>query len=385
MVASRSIGKVISLEEKPRYGNEELAAAEDLRRQLQEGFGIEVPIRPQSNPLIHSELAAKTLGDANYEGIVESINREVAATELISPYDEPLTRTIMKKLCEELETACHELSIPLRSGVAYGSTGSMEVEAARYSVFFTEASVITFSVGFLNFCSHASKLVAISLPHEPVGELFRIYLDINRVFSHINANKDLKRQWTELIGAYAFGSGPTIVPSLGISGAPAVTRMQLLSAMERFAIAHEYAHHVADDGKREIVSSDEDELGKSEEYRADFFALRICRYLESKETIRNFHLDSGTGAVLLLKCLECVRRARHILVHGDDTMTSHNHPETSARILAFDSIDEFLSEPNRALFKQARDCVSAVIDRLWKGLKPLYVQMHEFGLRPIEK
>jgi hypothetical protein len=317
--------------------------------------------------------------------IVENIKQEIAATELISPHDEPITRTIMKKLCTEVETACHELNIPLRSGVAYGSTDSMEVEAARYSVFFTEASVITFSVGFINFCSHASKLIAISLPHEPVGELFHIYLEIDSVFSHINANKDLKRQWTELIGAYAFGSGPTIVPSLAISGAPAVTRMLLLSAMERFAIAHEYAHHVADDGKRETVTSGEDGLGKPEEYLADFFAVRICRYLASKETARNFHLDSGTGAVLLLKCLECVRRARHILIHEKDTTTNENHPETSARILAFDSIDKFVGEPNRASFKQARDSVSAVVDRLWKGLRPLYVQMHEFGLRPIEK
>ncbi len=376
---------------KPRDRKDELAVAQDFRRQLQDRVGTRAPVKPrekiqkwfESDFGILSELAAKTLGDANYEGIVESLKKEVAATELASPHDEPLTRTILKNLCEEVEAACHEQGIPLRSGVAFGSTASMATEAARYPVFFTEASVITFSLGFLSFCSHASKLIAMSLPHKPAGTSFRIYFDIDSVFAHINANKDLKRQWMELIGAYAYGSGPTIVPSQGISGAPALTRIQLLASMERFAIAHEYAHHVADHGKRERASAEGDELGKLEEYEADFFAIRICRYLESKETARNFHLASGTGGVLLLKCLECVRRARHILVHGVDMTASHSHPETSARILAFDLIDEFLCEPNQQLYKHARDSFSAVVDRLWRGLQPLYVRMHKSGLRPI--
>jgi hypothetical protein len=380
------------LNDKLRDAKDELAAAEALRRQLQERLGTDVPIEPrekiqewfEADPQILSELAAKTLGAANYAGIVEELRKEVAATELLSPHDEPLTRTILKNLCEEVETVCNELRIPLRGGVAYGSNASLTTEAARYPVFFTEASIITCSLGFLSFCSHASKLIAVSLPHEPVGTSFQVHFDVDSVFAHINATKDLKRQWTELFGAYAYGAGPTIVPSQEISGSPALTRIQLLASMERFAIAHEYAHHVADHGKREAAIAEADELGKIEEYGADFFAIRICRYLESKETARNFHLASGTGAVLLLKCLECVRRARHILVHGDDAPPNLSHPETSARILAFDSIDEFLSEPNRELYKHARQSLSAIVDRLWKGLQPLYVQIHKSGLRPIE-
>jgi hypothetical protein len=111
--------------------------------------------------------------------------------------------------------------------------------------------------------------------------------------------------------------------------------------------------------------------------------VRICRHLESKGPARNFHLASGTGAVLLLKCLECVRRARHLFVHGNDMIASHSHPETSARILAFDAIDEFLCEPNRKVYKHARESFSLVVDRLWRGLEPLYVQMHKSGLRPL--
>ena len=304
------------MENKSPNNSEELEAAEDLRRQLQERAGTEAPIRPRDNlqkwfelnPGILSEIAAKTLGEANYDGIVESLTETIAATELVSPYDELLTRTILKSLCEEVEDACHELGIPLRSGVAYGSTTSMETEAARYSVFFTEASVITFSTGFISFCSHASKLIAMSLPHKPAGNSFRIFFDVDSVFARINANEDLKRKWTELIGAYAFGSGPTIVPSQRISGPPALTRIQLLAAMERFAIAHEYAHHVADHGKRETASAEEDELGKSEESEADFFAVRICRYLEAKETVRNsFSLRYGGGVTseVLGVCTPC--------------------------------------------------------------------------------
>jgi len=375
--------------EDPSHNNEELKAAEDLRKQLQEREGAIKPVGDvqkwfESDSGILSELATETLGEAHYESIVEDLRTSVAATELVSPYDEPLTRTIMKSLCEEVEGACRELEIPLRSGVAYGTTPSMGTEAARYSVFFTEASIITFSLGFISFCSHASKLIAMSLPHKPAHNGFHVLFDVDDVFEHINATSDLKRKWTELIGAYAFGSGPTIVPSPPISGAPALTRIQLLAAMERFAIAHEYAHHIADDGKRDVVSAQPDELGKIEEHGADFFAVRICRYLDAKVAVRNFHLMSGTGAVLLLKCLECVRRARQILLQGDDVASApQNHPETSARILAFDLIDEFLSEPNYEVFRRARNRFSMIIDRLWNGLRPLYLKMHESGLRPI--
>lgn len=376
------------MDEKSPENTEELEIAQSLRSQLQERAGSlqsrgNVQRWFESDGGILSELAASTLGEANYPGIVENLKTTVAATELVSPYDEPLTRTILKSLCEEIEGACHELGIPLRSGIAYGSNASMETEAARYPVFFTEASVITFSIGFISFCSHASKLIARSLPHKPAAKGFHVFFDVESVFEHINANEDLKRQWTELIGAYALGSGPTIVPSLPISGGPALTRIQLLAAMERFAIAHEYAHHIADHGKRDTASAQEDKVGKSKEYEADFFAIRICRYLEAKGQARNFHLASGTAATLLLKCLECVRRARQILIQGDDVIASENHPETSARILALDSIDEFLSEPNYELFKRARDSLSAVVDRLWAALRPLYVQMHTSGVGPV--
>jgi hypothetical protein len=371
---------------------DELHAAEALRRQLQEREGTSVPISAggkiqelvEGDSEVLKELAAKTLGEANYEGIVEELQKEIAATKLISPYDEPLTRTIMKSLCEEVETACDELQIPLRGGVAYGSTPSLVTEAARYPVFFTEASIVTFSLGFISFCSHASKLIAMSLPHERIDTTVYAGFGVDAVLAHINASEDLKRQWTELIGAYAYGSGPTIVPSQGMTGAPVLTGIQLLAAMERFAIAHEYAHHVADHGKRELATAESDELGKHEEYGADFFAIRICRYLESKAVARNFHMASGTGALLLLRCLDCVRRARHILDRGNDVTKNLSHPETAARIHAFDSIDEFLSEPNRELYKNARASFSAIMDRLWKFLEPLYIQMHNSGLRPID-
>ena len=370
-----------------KCSDEEMKIAENLRIELQERAG---PLQRsnvqwfESDSRALSELAANTLGEANYQGIVEELKATVGATELISPHDEPLTRSIMKSLCEEIEGACRGLGVPLRSGVAYGSTASMETEAARYPVFFTEASIITFSLGFISFCSHASKLIAMSLPHRIVDKGVHVFFEVESVFEHINSNQDLKRQWTELIGAYAFGSGPIIVPSLPISGPPALTRIQLLAAMERFAIAHEYAHHVADHGKRDTASGEEDRRGKSEEYAADFFAVRICRHLEVTGAARNFHLLSGTGAVLLLKCLECVRRTRQILIEGDDgAISNQSHPETSARITALDSIDEFLSEPNYEMFKHARHSLSAVIDRLWSRLRPLYVHMHTAGLRPI--
>lgn len=47
------------------------------------------------------------------------------------------------------------------------------------------------------------------------------------------------------------------------------------------------------------------------------------------------------------------------------------------------TMDKFWAEPNELQFRHARHSFAAIIDRLWVRLKPLYVEMHKSGLRPI--
>ena len=92
---------------------------------------------------------------------------------------------------------------------------------------------------------------------------------------------------------------------------------------------------------------------------------------------------SGAGAVMLLKFLDCVRRARRILETGDDVERQMGtHPELLERFAFFHDFDEELGPAEKKAFRQMREDVRAIVDLVWGKLRPWFVQMHEDGLRP---
>ena len=125
-----------------------------------------------------------------------------------------------------------------------------------------------------------------------------------------------------------------------------LTRGLLLAAFERFAIAHEYGHHIEAHGELESVRVGGDPDAHDKEIKADIFAVALCRYMERRNKHPNVFLYSGAGPVLLLKCLDYVRRTRRIFASGEDVTigSTNTHPETDERILAFESYDDAFSQ-----------------------------------------
>ncbi|MBI2816005.1 MAG: hypothetical protein HYX72_03610 [Acidobacteria bacterium] len=371
---------------------EERSVAEDFRRQLQERLPTGPADRSKEDALRRIDKSVDLLTEINTvswgressnPSMVEQLRKELESIPLMSPRDEPFTHAIMKTLCENVESACRTLGIPLRSGVAYGSSPTLAVDAAHYRVHFTDASVITLSAGFISFCSHISKMFSLSLEHEQHEKTFSVCFKPNRVFAKIGSDPALKYYWTEIIGAYAFGSGPLIVKQRLVPSPASITRVQLLQGMELFSVAHEYAHHIGSHG--DGVATAEDSNAKREEYEADSLALTLSRYIGANEQPQNLYAMSGASAVLLLKCHECVRRARQILRTGSETIqSSRTHPNSSDRIAAFDAFDEHLPKSEREMFKQTREDFEDIIDAVWAKLRPWYVEMHNHGLRPAE-
>lgn len=371
---------------------DERMAAEDLRRQLQEKSARKA--RPSKEEALqwvqeHRDLFVQMMS--------EMLGRRIDAGEFVdkaqiylqdvtlpNSYDDLLTHSVVHALCKEVEDACNQLKIPLRSGVAYGSTASLSVEAARFPVHFTEASVVSLSTGFILFCSDVSKVFARSLIHENEREENRrVIIDSAQVYAKISKDSDLKQHWTEVIGGYGYGSGPLTVTQRVVAHPASMTRQDVLWAMERFAVAHEYAHHIAAHGRREFAARGIDSEGLNEEYEADLFALRLSQYLGANDTPQNIWGMSGAAAVLLLKCLDSIRRARQVLLTGRDVLpAARSHPETSDRISMFDKVDPTLPEPEQIAFRDLRDSVVAIIDSIWLKLKVYFVSMHENGLRP---
>ena len=224
---------------------DERAAAEDLRRQLQEKFKRgtrrtkkETLLWLDENQTKFTEIMSQTFGDqVDVQQFVDNSRRLLEEVELGNPHDNLLTHCVVDIHCKEIEEACKRLEIPMRSGVAYGSTDSFDVDAARYPVHFTEASVVSISAGFILFCSDLSKVFARSLIYKSDGKSFSV--DPSEVYAKIGGDPELKQHWTEVIGGYGYGSGPLNVTHRVVPFPASVVRQQVLWAMERFAVAHE--------------------------------------------------------------------------------------------------------------------------------------------------
>jgi hypothetical protein len=366
---------------------DERVAAEDFRRQIQERFAR--PTRRtkeetlrwlDENQAKFAEIMSQTFGGAaDTLRFVEVSRRLLEQVELGNPHDDLLTHSVVDAHCKEIEETCRRLEIPLRSGVAYGSTDSLEADAARYAVPFTEASVVSLSSGLILFCSDLSKVFSRSLIYEPGGSRFS--LEPSDVYAKVGADPDLKMHWTEVIGGYGYGSGPLNVTHRVVPLPAAVIRQQLLWAMERFAVAHEYAHHIAAHGRREFVAKGADDESANEEHEADLFAFRLTQIMGADD--KNIWAVSGAGPVVLLKSLHCVRQARQVLSTGLDTLPpSSTHPPISERLESFEQLDFTVREDQRTPFRKLRRNVATIIDLLWPKLLNYLLMMREHGLRP---
>jgi len=367
----------------------EREAAEDFRRQLQER-SLRGNARPSlagllhwldENPELLAQIARVSWGGARGSGLTPVQFKEgLAAVPLPSPHDEPFTHSIVHMLSQQIEDACRELGIPLRSGVAYGSNSALNVSATEYGVPLTDASVISLSTGFITFCSSISRMLSLSLPHEADGDRLKVNFSPELVLANIESSADLRSYWEKVIGDYASGSGPLSGGHHPVPFPASFTRMQLLFSMERFSLAHEYGHHVGQHGRRAGIGVDGDADAFEHEFEADLFALSLERYIGMRDEPPNIFSASGAAAAFLLKCHEVVRRVRRILFSGEDAIQSDGiHPETSYRIAAFDSLDHQLPDSQRGHLREMRNSCVAIVEGMYRRLKPVYTAMHKRG------
>jgi len=372
---------------------DERQIAEDFRRQLQE-CALKGRSRPANaelmrwldeNPELLEYVAHVSWGAAPGTGLTpEQFKEELAAVPLVTPHDDPFTHAVVHMFSQQIECACRDLGIPLYSGVAYGSTPELAVSANKYGVHFTQASIVTLSIGFVTFCSSISRLIALSLPHERHGEQLRVSFAPKLVMAKIRADFDLRKYWEEVLRDYALGPGPLSGNHSLVPFPASRTRAHVLFAMERFSLAHEYGHHIWQHGKEQEAAVDGNSNPFKDEFEADLFAVGIERYIGLQETPPNPFSASGAAGALLLKFHECVHRVRQVLSTGDDAIKSDGvHPETRDRIKAFGVLDHEIPEPQRDNLKKLRaDCVT-IVDEMYNLLKPNFLEMHRQGVRPL--
>ena len=137
--------------------------------------------------------ALASFGSKSDNERLDDILNELKDASLPNPRDEPLTHTIVRSICQEVEAACREAGVSLRAGVAYGASPTLEINAEQYPVPTTGTSVVELSVGFINFCSHLSKVISMSLIHDNSSEAMHVRYDSIEILNKIRSGyRDLK-------------------------------------------------------------------------------------------------------------------------------------------------------------------------------------------------
>jgi hypothetical protein len=319
--------------------------------------------------------------DFDGDKLMESVDQDLDQTELPAHRDEPVTRTIVQSLVKRVHEAYLELGSPPIREYVFGAAPTVSLEAYNTSVPFTEMSIISVSQGLISFCSHLSKLFALSMPHRDGKVSVEVEISADATVKAVFEDKALLQLWMETLLFYALGIGPQAVPLKFIPQNRNPTRIQFLDALELFAAAHEFAHHAFQHGKCEELAVDNFIEMKAEEFEADEIAVALCRAIGLSD--RNPYLMSGSGAAVLLRAMELVRLCRQILSSGQESLpVSKTHPSTKERLDRSNEWDLFVPDAHREKMCGIRSELLLILDRVWERLRPVFYTLHEEGVRP---
>jgi hypothetical protein len=370
---------------------ESKAAAEDYRQQRQHadaqrnGFGYSSASfdgwLAQNEQRLRDLIKENGTDDIDVETTIEAYKAYLASASPGSKLDDRNARAILDPILRDIENFCREQKIPIRNGVVYGIAPEFELLARQREVMATDVSIIDVSMPFLVFCNCVSKALARTLPHE-AGPLIKVSNDPAVVLPILRASPTLLGEWTLIILHFARGELPPhfITPPPDQVGQQ-VIRILLLRAMEWFALAHEYGHHVMKHGQ--ATSSAEAHKAFVDEHEADLFARAVSIALGDNAEPPNFYALSGAGGVIVLGLMEMIRSARWVLETGlDSAPAGTSHPPLVDRVKVLGLLDQQLPEQLRVIAKDMRECFLKIVEGIWEDVLPVLQQAHKEGVRP---
>ncbi|UPJ41794.1 hypothetical protein IVB40_31685 [Bradyrhizobium sp. 40] len=231
--------------------------------------------------------------------LIELYKTTIKRTPVGSPLDDLHARTILKGIIDRVEEVCKALKVQIRSGVVFGIAPEMGVVATQTSVMMTDVSILSFSLHFVTFCNLISKVLARTLIHEP-GHVspepqVKVCFDPMQIRARLQASPELQAEWASILIHFAsFGAPGRTTPAPERAGQ--LTQFLILKAMEEFAVAHEYGHHVFAHGLPEGNRSYPDSQWLSRD-DLDESICQVTTLYESFGVKRIFNLPSPLDAL----------------------------------------------------------------------------------------
>jgi hypothetical protein len=363
--------------------------AEEYRRQRQEADGrrsqfarrtVDEQLAWLNNHEMLLSIAIKAgtqPGEA--EAAVAKYKAQISAVGEIGPHDDANATLIMRRVLGQIEQACVELEIETSGPVVSGLLPMYGLDAGQKRVPYTDASIVAFSTSFLPFCDLVSVVLAASLVVD--GAAGTISCDQRAVSANLEARFEVAELWVSIILDYAVYGWNQSRRDLELTKPEQAARALLLRAMELFAFGHEFAHHAL---RHDLASTHESSVeSHAREYAADQFAQVVSKHIGSKERPPVVYAVSGVGAVVILKALDLISRARSVLETGDDTPRfATSHPPVVDRIQRIAEVHRGETVETQERYSNLRQNFAAIFDRIWLSIRPDIVELHKKGIRP---
>ncbi len=279
-------------------------------------------------------LAEHTLG-SNPESLTEYLEF-YSSFEPRTKYEVPATKPIFEPILEEVQKAASEIGIKLtRPVVLFSSTDISATPAARPT---STEHLLFAGPGTYAFCNYWGKsLTAVTMALAPSIGFKRIETqdDLDAAFRMDPRGLILAARLALHYAAFGtlIGFGEVQQPAIYTA-----YRIQLVDAMETFAIAHEYAHFVAEENLVEFSGALEPARNQALELFCDQLGIAIGR--ECGNATDNYLKFAGIGALVSFRAIQLCESVRQFLFASIPELmkdkklggSSGSHPSPEERI-----------------------------------------------------
>lgn len=283
------------------------------------------------------QMAQSTLG-LDGSSLVRQFERSVQAFSPTTQFEIPTIQAIFEPILLEVTQAATRLDIrPVRPITIVTSTDACASPISRPT---TADHLLFVGLGTSSFCNYWAKCITATV--KALGPSIGIRqveseLELERVFHQDPSGILLASRLSLYYAVFGtmIGFGDVQQPESHTS-----YRLQLLHAMEVFAVAHEYAHFVAEERIPQFSGSLDTHQSQQLEFFCDELAFVLGRECESARN--NPLIFAGIGAVVFFRAIELCESVRDFLVNSGlkgarGKHSSGSHPFPEERIVAIKS------------------------------------------------
>lgn len=327
------------------------------------------------------EMAQHTIGPDG-PSLVEHLERSVGSFIARTRFEMPATGAIFEPLFEDIKKVAAGIGLkPIRTVEIMTSTASGASPAALPT---HGEHVLFIGLGTSSFCNYWAKCVSslVSAISEVLGfKRISSVEEIDQVFRTDATGLILAARLSLYYAVFGttIGFGEVRQPKRHLG-----YRLQLLQAMEIFAVAHEYAHFVAEERLTQYSGALDPAHSQGLELFCDELGLVISR--ECGNLTNNYLSFTGIGALVFFRAIQLCESVRALVANSALDSASiaerrddeSSHPAPDERILAIkaqmyektaadqaDQVKEFVEEYDRilgALETHVLAIISSVID-----------------------